>query len=571
MNLLYLAFANSRHDPLPSLQKEDEAIYRALAPRALKQEVLLHRDSYASLAKVAEYITLFREHLFLFHYSGHAGRDALLLEEETASGAGIAGMLKQCPNLKVVVLNGCSTRGQVQRLLDNGVPVVIATSAPVEDMKAMRFGIRLYQALSEQATIQEAFDMAAAEVIAMDASMESRIGRQIAFDLESEDGSDKEPLWGIYSQPEQETVLGQGLPVQIAPPPPTGFEVNERLIESLWESLGDYSDAIQVLMTKPRITLPRKRMAILNSLPAPVAEHLRKLVVPVEDENDGYDTLSVNRLRQSVRAYQTVMEFITFTLMAQLWETFFEQGKLNIAEERKEMIRTFLLLQPSDQEVYDYLALIRNLKDVIEENSGHYFLKELEGLLQGLAEGSRFQQALFFLEVLKVRLTGESIAPAEVPELCRRAEECLADLLSAMAFLAKYALVSVQGIDVCKYRHTPKAIFKHIAVELRDLLGGLEVTEFDMQHFMDNQSILLLNEEEETFLNLSPLIIDANAFEEKTDVSKIYFVSHFDKGRNTYCFKPIYKPEKVSEWIYLDDKKYAIVTKQFDAFKQLLA
>ena len=127
------------------------------------------------------------------------------------------------------------------------------------------------------------------------------------------------------------------------------------------------------------------------------------------------------------------------------------------------------------------------------------------------------------------------------------------------------------GIDVCKYRHTPKATFKHIAVELRDLLGGLEVTEFDMQHFMDNQSILLLNEEEETFLNLSPFIIDANAFEEKTDVSKIYFVSHFDKARNTYCFKPIYKPEKVSEWIYLDDKKYAIVTKQFDAFKQLLA
>lgn len=192
MKLLYLAFANSRHDPLPSLQNEDEAIYRALTPRALKQEILLHRDSYASLAKVAEYITLFREHLFLFHYSGHAGRDALVLEEETASGAGIADMLKQCPNLKLVVLNGCSTRGQVQRLLDQGVPVVIATSAPVEDLKAMRFGIRLYKALSEQASIREAFEIAAAEVVAMDAAMEIKLTRSIR--LNPDDSTKNEPL-----------------------------------------------------------------------------------------------------------------------------------------------------------------------------------------------------------------------------------------------------------------------------------------------------------------------------------------------------------------------------------------
>lgn len=569
MNLIYFAFANSRYDPLPSLQKEDEDIYRALAPRALKQEVLLHRDSYASLIKVAEYITLFRNHLFLFHYSGHAGRDTLLLEEEAASSTGIAAMLKLCPNLKLVVLNGCSTRGQVQRLLDNGVPVVIATSAPVEDMKAMRFGIRLYQALSGQASIQEAFNLAVAEVVAIDSSLESQVGRGFEFNLDGE-GNSLEPLWGIYYRPEQEAVLKLGLPVHSVPPPNGGFEPNERLIEVLWESLADYSDAIQMLIVNPRVTLARKRMAILNSLPAPVAEHLRKLVVPVEDENDGYDSLTVNRLRQIVRTYQTVMELITFTLMAQLWETFFEQGKLDIAEERRTMIRTFLLLQPSEQEVYDYLALIRNLRDIIEENGGRYFMQELESLLKGLSEGSNFQQALFFLEVLKVKLHGESIAPAEVPELCRRAEECLAGLLSSMAFLSKYTLVSVQGIDVRKYRHTPQATFSHIAVELRDLLGGLEVTAFDMQHFMDNQSVLLLNDELGTFLNLSPFIIDANAFEEKTDVSKVYFVSHFEKVRNHYCFKPIYKPEKESEWIFLDDRKFVIVNKQFDAFKQLL-
>ena len=118
------------------------------------------------------------------------------------------------------------------------------------------------------------------------------------------------------------------------------------------------------------------------------------------------------------------------------------------------------------------------------------------------------------------------------------------------------------------HRRLPLA---HIAVELKDLLGGLEVTEFDYDFFMDNQSVLLLNEEEKKYLSLSPFIIDANAFEEKTDVAKLYFVSHFDQSRNHYCFKPIYKPEKENEWIYLGDRKYNIIKKQFDAFKQLLA
>ena len=207
----------------------------------------------------------------------------------------------------------------------------------------------------------------------------------------------------------------------------------------------------------------------------------------------------------------------------------------------------------------------------MRKNGGQYFIEELEAMLHNLSQNSRFQQALFFLEVLKVKLFRESIAPAELSELCRRGEESLAELLSAMAFLSKYALVSVQKIDVRKYRHTPNATFSHVAVELRDLLGGLEVTEFDMKRFMDNQSILLLNDDEESFLNLSPFVIDVNAFEEKTDVAKLYFVSHFDKADDHYCFKPIYKPEKRAEWIYLSDKKYAILKNQFDAFKQILA
>lgn len=58
------------------------------------------------------------------------------------------------------MLNGCSTQGQVADLLIQGIPVVIATSAPVTDQTATRFSINFFQALSStNSAIKEAFEL----------------------------------------------------------------------------------------------------------------------------------------------------------------------------------------------------------------------------------------------------------------------------------------------------------------------------------------------------------------------------------------------------------------------------
>ena len=121
-------------------------------------------------------------------------------------------------------------------------------------------------------------------------------------------------------------------------------------------------------------------------------------------------------------------------------------------------------MPPKSQEVYDYLGMIRYLCEVIANNGGRFFIEALQPFQDLLYQEGRLQNAGFFLEVLKVKLSKESVSAAEIPELCRRAEEGLADLLAGMGFLAEYTLVSVQSIDVLKYRHLPKARFNHIAV-----------------------------------------------------------------------------------------------------------
>ena len=73
LNVLFFAFANSREHPLPSLQAEDDRVYATLSRRALQLHYLLHRDLYASLEKIARDLTLFRDYVSVFHFSGHAG------------------------------------------------------------------------------------------------------------------------------------------------------------------------------------------------------------------------------------------------------------------------------------------------------------------------------------------------------------------------------------------------------------------------------------------------------------------------------------------------------------------
>jgi hypothetical protein len=564
MNVLFLTYANSQAAPLDSLKAEDDAVYRALAPRALKQHYLLHRDSFVSIAQVAEYLTLYRDHLTLFHYSGHANRDTLVLEEERAQAEGIAHLMGQCKQLQLVVLNGCSTRGQVEALLTQGVPVVIATSAPVADQKAARFAIRFYDALAQSATILQAYELAKGEVLTMDAALEEELGRGLAFP--NEEGA----VWGLYYREAHAGVLQTTLPARSAQPVTQEYTPNKRLIEALWEGLGKYSEQIQLLSGR-KTSQSRKRMAILNSLPAPVAEHLRRLIVPVEEENKGWDKISLERLKQVTLVYQTVMELMAFTLIAQLWEIALKQGALSIAEERQQEILSFLRLKQEEQQAYDYLRFIRHLRGLIDEAGGEYFIEELKTIKDLLYQKGDFQTACFFLEVLRVKVHQQTVATAELPDLCMRAEESLAAMLGVLGFMAKYALVAIQDIDVLKFRHEPKANFNHIVVVLRDLLGGMEVTELEMKQFMDNRSVILFNEETKAFMSLSPFLIDANSFKKNTNVVKIYFLSHYEPQEDAYCFKYINRPEDPLTDIRVTQHDFGIVKVQLQAFINLIA
>lgn len=574
MDVLFLAFSNSQEDRLPSLEREEESVYRLLAPRALQQQFMLHRESYANISKIHEYLVLFRNNLSVFLYSGHAGKDKLLLDDTHALSAGIAQALGQCSQLKMVVLNGCSTKGQVQELLKQGVPLVIATSAAINDELATNFSIRFFQALKEQANYGEAFELAVAETLTQKAIT---VHRDITFDLteDSEIKDDNEPIWGIFYKEENKAVLDEKLPTKIQVPTPEEYTPNEKLINGLIDALVDYNNDVEMIQMKmmkgKKVKLSRKRMTILNSLPAPIADHLRKLMVPVDDENEGYDKISLARLQQLVLTYNTTMDLLVFTLLAQLWETKAKNpDTIIIPETEKKTIREFIKMEQKGRDQLVYLPLIVLLGETLEKLNVDYFVEELAELKESLATEQTFQDACLFMELLRKKLREESIANYEITDLCIRGEESLTVIFHQLGFIAKYTLAAVNKIDIQKYRHQQKATFKHSMVLLLDLLGGLEAEETILDRYTDNRSVLLLKMEDDEIIdeiNLSPFIIDSNAFEKNTDVSRLYFYAY--SQTDSFWFKYVFKLNDPP--LDCSDKKYQIVKDQLVAFEQLLS
>lgn len=572
MDTIFLTFANQQDNPLPNLQEEEQAISRLLSPREQQQHFLVHRDSFVALEQLPFYITLYRDDLVLFGFSGHAGRDKLLLTDGNAHAEGLAQLLAQCKRLKLVMLNGCSTGGQVSRLLDAGIPVVIATSAPVSDEKAAYFSTRFFEALVQQLTLRDAFEMAKGAVdlkyknISWQNNRDINIGDAAAEDEKAQE----EGVWGLFNLPKSEHILDWKLPVQTFTPTIIAqFTPNQHLIDTLTEALAPYNDEVQLwykkIQRKENVPIAKKRIAVLNALPAPLAEPLRKLMVPVEDENEGYDKISAARLRQIVAAFNTAMELLAFTLLAQIWEAYDDlEGKLKMTPLQREGLRGFFKLSKKDREVFDFLALIRPTMNIFDQNEIPYFVTELDELRVLVHKDMAFEESLNFLNGLRLQVRNERLESTELAYMSKRGEECLTYLYSKLGFLARYKLAAIQGIDVQKFRHQRVPKFDHTTVMLHDLLGGFERSSMTIDAALDNRSILLINTDTWDYLNLSPFVLDENAYQDRTEICKVYFFSHYLPAADTWCYKYVYKPD--DPFWEITSESNPLVKDQYEAF-----
>jgi hypothetical protein len=578
MELLFLSYANSRQNPLPALEEEDTIVYSTLARRMAEGHLRLHRDSYTTLSSVTKFLTQFQDEIALFHYSGHAGATQLLLEDDIANAEGIAGLLGRCPRLRLVILNGCSTQVQVKALLQAGVPAVIATSAPVGDATAAQFAISFFRSMADnQRTLGDAFEdaMATAQTYSKQ-SLRKEIMKDIGLHSEEAQDSPADQVpWGLYYR--EDKALEWKLPLAGYVPRPD-YIPNVLLIEKLIESLAPYDQSIRDIKDEEDLGEERspgdKKKAILQCLPHPVSQQLRKLMSREKGVEDHifYDKAGPDRLRQISHTYATMTELLAFILLADLWQSLEKKEGLQLQPDDRQALLNFLTRQPEDRKPFDFVSLIRNIRLMMERCEMPFFMKEFPVISKRFNEDSPFAEACRFLEVLRRRMYDRSgLNQEEAIRLCPDAEKQLATVCAELGFLANYSLISVRSIQVLKFRFPDKPKFNHKIISLSQTFVQLDETSKLMDTFKDSSSVLLQRKEGDktAFLNLSPFVIDESAFDEKAELAKLFFFECYEKDAAAHRYRHIYKPGDAPLRIK-DQKHFSNLRRQFDAFSQTL-
>ena len=573
--VVFLAFANDNDNHLSLLDLERKKVCELLIPLESQQHFQLFREPTVTVEDIFKYFGLFKDRLVIFHYGGHASSNKLFLHEEEAHSEGIANLLKQQQNLQLVFLNGCSTKEQVTLLLALGVPAVIATSVPINDRKAADFSIQFYQALIQQYSLKDAFEMASA-YLKTKGDPPAEIYRSIISKEDFKSSGDTLP-WGLYIASDDSNILEWKLPnksfreivVQSASSKYNVKDVpiNETLTKVLLEALSEYSDELEFLQFQAakgkKIDIRKVRRGIMDCLPSPVGEQVRKLFAADPESNQlKLDTISNTRLEQLVVTYTTFTELVNFILLSQLWDQAVQQPDIlnkTVTEEFKAF-----LVNKSGHIPNINLNLIKYLLAFFQERKITCFTEELDDLDNVFKTDEAFNDAHTFLQnLLKVVADKTTLGVEELEQACLLAEIHLGHIFDKFGFCAKYNLTTVKGIDLIKSRHQA-ASYRHYKVHLDNVTAGYLDIEETYPKFTDANSVLLQKEADgvQTYLNLSPFIIDENALKGEKK-SKLFFFSHYDSGSDSYYYHFVNNRDNI---LVISAQKYPDIKLQFESF-----
>lgn len=564
MSIIFLAYANSRDNPLPSLQAEDNSVYDIIA-RNQQDKWHIHRDAYATTRSLTDYLLLYQQQIEFFSFSGHAEGPALIMEDDAVQAAGVAALLGSCPNLKAVLLNGCSTQGQVEGLLAAGVPLVIATSAPVEDRAASEFAIGFFRALCEyKKKIGVAFEdgLAVAKTSSKNPITASR-GRVKSNTPKAQ------ATWGIFHKEGYEYTLDWGFSTQNTHKSAESgvFKPNELLIEEIWKALEPFQNNEKVKSRTDKIE------RIITDLPHPISEYLRKLISkarPGEDEVF-YNELGNDRLRYLTYAYTTCIELLAFTMVAQLWDELASK-RIPADENLQKTLLPLFTLSMQDRKLFNFWTLINGIKTVFDAHKIEPFISEYGKLTELYQQNEQFQTALNFIEKIKNEVVEkETLAADRASDLCIKMEENLAKLIPKLGFLAKYGMSSMKGIEFIKYKHQTTPNFKHHFVELK-YKAHMDIDFEVSTQAMDNASVVLIKEEKGKmlYLNLSPFIFDPNSYDPTAKLADLGVFQSFEKLAKAFTFRFIYKPDASPLIVAQHVSYFKDLTDQFNAFHELV-
>lgn len=520
--LIYLTFANDPDAHLELLKEESKRLFNALDAPKRKGYIELQREESAELEEIFDFFTRNKDKVEIFHYGGHADGSRLHLEGGGGNAQGLGALLGEQKNLKLVFLNGCSSKGQIDELFAQGVKAVIATSVPIQDRKAVEFAEQFYEALAYRRNIGHAFKLAAA-------FMKSRYDEGPEIQYRAMIFKRGEPIkeelpWGLYIQKEyEEEIKNWKLPhyqkisfskdmIQYIG---KSFTAN-RYIMLVLEELCRYNPDIYAQMFEERGGEKVKKDSkyypeiIIRNFPWPIGSQIRLLRVADEANRERLETL--------ISTYLMTGKTLFFILLSDLWKQV-RKSKISLPEGFK----SGFPMQKEAYQQFDFWAGVKKIYQLFSIQEVTPFVEEYEQMIREWKEEDNQAQA--HLEKLRKELQ-EGKLPADLIATCTGAERALALLLKKAAFLARYRMLTVRNINMEKTR------LRELTYELD--MGALNALEdHGLGMYMDEANrkklavshshsvILTVNEDRlDDSLNLSPFIIDKFTFAQAVNKTK---------------------------------------------------
>lgn len=517
--LIFLTFANDADAHLFLLKEESRMLYRALEEIERKEYIKIHREESAEARDIFAGFARYKDQVAIFHYGGHANGTHLRLEEGAGDARGLATLLGEQENLKLVFLNGCSSKGQVQTLFDAGVKAVIATSVPIEDRKATEFAERFYEALAHKRSIGQAFKLAQAFLTtrygdAVEARFRDFVMADFTAMMNEEKGNDDLP-WALYIQDEYREEIRNyklpyyrpvGLPKDMIQYIGKSFTAN-RFIVLVLDEMCKYNPEIYAQMVEQRgeetVNKDSRHYPglIIENFPWPIGSQIRLLRL--------YDKPNLERLEHLVSTYVITSQVLYYILLSDLWE----QQRENEADVKWEHL-------PMSKENYAGFDFLKQIGPLYEQLTaiGLPFVSEYELLIEALGQpDSPLNKAHQYLEQLRGQLKTNPPS-ADMDKVCQRTEQAVSIILRHAAFLAGYRMMTVRNIMINRPR------FETLAYELDmgplNAAQGIDLNLYQddafrrKTNFADSFSVMLVDNENrmDQSLNLSPFIMDKNTF-----------------------------------------------------------
>lgn len=544
--VVLLTFANQEDAYLEHLKRESNRLDYTLSTLHDKGAIEVYRDESATTNTVAGLLERFDERIAVFHYGGHADGETLRLEDRDGNAAGLAEMLGRLPNLQLVFLNGCATQGQVDNLLRQGVKAVIATAVHINDEKAVVFAENFYRSLSNGHSLRSAFERAVSNLkFVYGGEYDATIVQK--GDVAVHGNADLMP-WGLYVNEGVDDVLQWELPMQhasvlahqtaIDAAKLEDFHVNQFIEEVIWSMIEVKPELENLCKTEDDELDPRAvLLQIIQNFPWPIGTQIRLLVA-----KDGAMYLpSMERIQQIVSVYTVTSQFLFYTIMSQIWD---EKRAQNFSA--KSYLIDVLYINQKQFGQFDYFKNFIEAIALLLEANCELHIPAFATLAEHFHDTeSELYQAYLYLESLRAAIYhGETEQlEAQVEEKSVQGEDRLSSFLYDLAFLINYDLVTVRDIHVINYRHIDTE-FSHFISRLNVKVGDIAVSEGstriksrNYKTFTNNSSVILTSDLQDprTFLNLSPFIIDKNAFrdgltEDRATQQQLYMYAHRLEG-----------------------------------------